>query len=48
MGDVGGVARFWRTHLSDRYSGEIFVEPEDRQELMSILKQSSIPTSRPD
>jgi len=31
------LQRFWKTHLSDRFSGEVHVESGDRERVMAIL-----------
>ena len=37
------LRRFWKLHVSDEYSGEVYVEPADRERVMAILDQSGIP-----
>lgn len=41
------VRRFWKTHISDSYSGEFHAEAADRDEVLRILASRGIPTSRP-
>jgi hypothetical protein len=47
MEDTGPAKRFWRTHISEEYSGEFHVEAGDQAEVSEILArhQSSVPSS---
>lgn len=47
VGDVSPLRRFWKTHVSDAYSGEFHVEAEDRDEVLGILDEYCVPTARP-
>jgi hypothetical protein len=44
--DWNPLRRFWKTHVSDAYSGEFHIEAEDRAEVLSIMARHDIPTSR--
>jgi hypothetical protein len=35
--------RFWKTHVSDRYSGEVHVAPADRDRVVAFLEERGIP-----
>ncbi|MCG6948308.1 MAG: hypothetical protein LJE93_05260 [Acidobacteria bacterium] len=45
MEDTGPVRRFWRTHISDEYSGEFHVETDDRETVAEILERHKSPAS---
>jgi hypothetical protein len=42
------LQRFWKTHLSDAYSGEIHVEAEDRARVLRILAERGFVPAEPD
>jgi hypothetical protein len=44
IGEGGWLVRFWKAHLSDRFSGEVQVEAEDRERILEMLTQKGIPT----
>ena len=37
------LRRFWMAHVSDEFSGEVHVEPEDRETVRNILAEQGIP-----
>jgi hypothetical protein len=41
------IRRLWKSHFSDTCSGEFHVESENHAEVLSILADQNIPTSRP-
>ena len=45
MEDAGPMRRFWRTHISDEYSGEFHVETDDRDTVAEILASQESPAS---
>ncbi len=47
LNDSNPLRCFWKTHISDAYSGEFHIETEDREQILGILAQNGIPTSRP-
>jgi hypothetical protein len=36
--------RFWKLHTSDRYSGEVQVEPADRESVLGALTELGVPS----
>jgi hypothetical protein len=42
VGSVGPLRRFWRLHLSDRYSGEVQVESADREHVLDALLELGV------
>ena len=47
LNDSNPLRRFWKTHVSDAFSGEFHIEAEDRAEVLGIMVRHDIPTSRP-
>ena len=47
LNDSNPVRCFWKTYISDAYSGEFHIEAEDRDKVRSILARHGIPMSRP-
>lgn len=43
MDETSPLRRLWRMHLSDRYSGEIHVDPPDRELVFAMLQERGIP-----
>ncbi|MBN1551396.1 hypothetical protein JW979_08005 [bacterium] len=43
----GAFRRFWKTCISDAFSGEVHVESKDRAAIMNILKERKIPLMKP-
>jgi len=39
--------RFWKLHISDKYSGEFHLEEEDRLRVLELFERRGIPTSKP-
>ena len=44
--DTGRIARFWKTHVSDTFSGEFPVEGGDRERVQGLLAEFEIPSSK--
>jgi len=42
LSESNPVRRFWKTHVSDGYSGEVHVEAADRESVMKILDRYGI------
>ncbi len=42
MGDFSPVARFFKRHFSDKYSGEFQVEKADREDVIRFLRQKGL------
>ena len=47
LDDSNPLQRFWKTHISDAYSGEFHIETENLDEIRGILARHGIPISRP-
>jgi len=39
------LRRFWKLHVSDRYSGEVQVEKADRERVLGVLSDLGVPNS---
>jgi hypothetical protein len=43
--EANSLRRFWRLHLSDRYSGEIHVEKRDLERVLGLIERQGMATS---
>ena len=41
--ETNPIRRFWKTHVSDAYSGEVLVEKADQNRVLEILAEQGIP-----
>lgn len=44
--DTGRIARFWKAHISDTFSGEFHVERGDRERVQGLLAEFEIPNPK--
>ena len=42
LGEASGMRRFFRKHLSDRFSGEVHVEKQDLNTVLGVLAQQGV------
>ena len=38
IGETNSLRRFWKTHISDQYSGEVHVEGQDLQRVLALVE----------
>ncbi len=46
LNDSNPLRRFWKSHVSDAFSGEVHVEMVDRERVLDVLAQHGIPCRR--
>lgn len=43
--EANPLRRFWKAHFSDRYSGEVHIEREDRDRVLAVVERRGIAVS---